>query len=505
MNDIPDLISQTKDLLFALDKYRESIEPISQLIHELIHLGKTFNKIEIKLNEYDVLLNLTPAFLEEGTICLSLLKETLGNIQAQINIYARHTENPDSISDKMWLLFNKSSVHTAFSNFASQIKGHCEHLLLNFLPILNTIINHSFDKEKISQPIHSLSVNDREKIANLILKDAHVMKLFLPKGASKSGNPSAPNTHEHPRADDVDSIDLNRQSSATRFLVNAKASIHQPHHEASDIKEEEELPTPDERISLNRLDSFSAFFGNRRPSLNSTSSNTKSSASRSNSITGLFFRNAAANQPPPAPETTSPGYVPPNPEETRRARANRASFTLPPSHGEFDVHSDYYHVKWFTVLPQIWRDHPNLTFGQIKYIYLSSKFFQYYHNDIYFLNSRTIEESNQLQAYLEGVEEIPIFKQEDYEFVAKLIVDDKNVSMKHLLQVLNTRYQGKREFSFILLLGSELFSTKSRTYESILLEAIHQFPAEEEIWPEGEINLEWTALHVIQKRHHQVK
>lgn len=62
-----------------------------------------------------------------------------------------------------------------------------------------------------------------------------------------------------------------------------------------------------------------------------------------------------------------------------------------------------------------------------------------------------MEEAGRLQLYLEMVEEIPIFKTPDYEFVAQAIHENKDLTMRGLIDKLNERFAEKREFNFLLV------------------------------------------------------
>ena len=54
-------------------------------------------------------------------------------------------------------------------------------------------------------------------------------------------------------------------------------------------------------------------------------------------------------------------------------------------------------------------------------------------------------------------------------------------------------------------MGSELFCTKVKASEQVLLDVVHQFPEEEAKWPIGDVNLDWTVLHAVQKKHEKSK
>eukprot|EP00599_Poterioochromonas_sp_BG-1_P002355 CAMPEP_0173148994 /NCGR_PEP_ID=MMETSP1105-20130129/10059_1 /TAXON_ID=2985 /ORGANISM="Ochromonas sp., Strain BG-1" /LENGTH=525 /DNA_ID=CAMNT_0014063771 /DNA_START=125 /DNA_END=1702 /DNA_ORIENTATION=- len=486
VNEVPELIQLTKDVIILLDKNKDNLEPIPALIHELMNFGKTFTKIDVKINEYEGMHNMTPAHLKEANSCLSLLRETLINIQTEVNQYADH-QRGDKLTDKIWMTFNKSTIISHFNNFTQQVKDHCNHLLTNFLPILNTVVSNA-DREKVEQSIHTLNATDKDRICAMIMKEQYIMKLYLPKGSTRSGTPnpiskaaspinvpredmiqlpkptpvspaSRTNAATPPPAGDAENITLKKQSSASRFLIDQKVSKASVHHEASDLKEEE-APQKDEKISVIRNLSFNLF----------------EKRSRSNSG---------------------------NP--TEGSKFVSAGSTAPKDDPDFDVLPDYYHIKWLSVLPQIWREFPKLTFGQIKYIYLSQNFFLYYHNDMYFVNKKTIEECYKLQRYLEGAREIACFTQDDFIFVANTIVQNSALLMKQLIPLLHQRFQGTREFTFLTLMGSELFCTNVPQSEQVLLDAVHKFPNEEAQWPVGDVNLDWTVLHAIQKKHQKVR
>ena len=432
MDEIPELIRFTKDLILSLDKYRSSIISVPNLIKELIHLGKTFNKIEVRMNEYPNVLNLTPAYLAEANSCLNLLRETLNTIQNQLNLYSSHADNTNRLRDKVWMTVNGSQMTHHFTNFANQIKSHADHILINFLPVLNTIINHS-EKGKVSRSVHHLGKHDRERICSMIMREGNIMKIFIPSGGQKMAPADEANVVH--KADDPSTVELDRQSNATRFLIGATPASGQAHHEASDMKEDlVENDAPDDHISFGRLESFSAAFGQRRTF--------NAGGGRSQSISAFFAPSAVKDAKEAAAATSPP--------------TDRDSFSKAPAgwkHTDFDTHLDYYHIKWFTVLPQVWAEFPDLTFGQIKYIYLTSNFFEYYHKDIYFINPKTIEEVYQLQLYMEAVEEVPKFAAEDYEYVAHLISENPKYSVKQLIHALNQRFKGRREFSFLVVSG----------------------------------------------------
>lgn len=437
VDEVPELIQLTKDVIVLLDRYKDNLEPIPALIQELMNFGKTFTKIDVKINEYDTMHFMTPTHLKEANACLSLLKETLLNIQREVNQYAEH-QKPDKLTNKVWMMFNQSTIVKNFVQFQYQVKEHCDHLLTNFLPILNTIVSSVTEKDKMAQSIHSLSATDKERICATIMKEQYIMKLYLPKGSSRSGAPhgmptKSPMTSEPPAAavdtiqitkqlasasvsgastpppgetsgksdKDPEMITLKKQSSASRFLIEQKASKSSVHHEASDLKEEEK--PKEEKISVIRNLSFNLFDKKSRNNSFSTVDGAKST-----------------------------GAGPKRHEDP-----------------EFDVLPDYYHIKWLSVLPQIWRDFPNLTFGQIKYIYLSQNFFLNYHNDMYFINNKTVDEVYKLQQTLENAKEIACFTQEDFEFVASTISGNQNLTMRQLIPLLHQRFQGTREFTFL--------------------------------------------------------
>jgi hypothetical protein len=92
-----------------------------------------------------------------------------------------------------------------------------------------------------------------------------------------------------------------------------------------------------------------------------------------------------------------------------------------------------------------------LTLGQVKYIYLTHAFFLHYHDDFNFINEKNIEECSKLQLYLEMTEEIPILKLPDYEFIAQSIHQNKDLTMRGLIDLLNARFTEKRSFNFLMV------------------------------------------------------
>lgn len=490
MNEVPELIQLTKDVIILLDDHKDQLDVIPGLIHELMNFGKTFTKIDVKINEYPDMQYMTPAHLKEANSCLSLLKETLLQIQREVNQYAEH-QKPDKLTNKIWMTFNRSQIISNFKKFQEQVKDHCDLLLTNFLPILSTIVSNVTDKDQVKQSMHSLSATDKSKICGLIMKEKYIMKLYVPKGsATRPGQSGVPTTSPIMTAtatppkvatgdpvsvtksatpnDSAEMITLKKQSSASRFLIEQKASKSSVHHEASDLKEEVVKPK-EEKISAIRNLSFNLFDAKKG----------SGSTSRSPSFSTI---DAVKGGGGGTPATQKPGEDP-----------------------EFDVLPDYYHIKWLSVLPVIWKDYPNLTFGQIKYIYLSQNFFSTYHNDMYFVNNKTVDEVYKLQQYLEAAREIACFTQEDFLFVAATISNNKDLTMRQLIPLLHERFQGTREFTFLTLMGSELFCTKVKASEQVLLDVVHQFPEEEAKWPIGDVNLDWTVLHAVQKKHEKSK
>jgi len=392
MEEINHLVALSKELILSLDQYRTHIEAVPELIKELNSIEKSFIKLDLKMTEDELVFNLNRNFMIEANSCLSLMRQTLMNLHKEVMIYGSH--NGDTFSDTVWNIFNKSQVNQRFHNFSKQIHDFSEHLLTDFLPILNTIITESFEREKIIRPLHTLSLQEKEKIRTLLFTDNSIVKLYFPKYPPEEGEGHAV---VHPD----------------------KQHQYGEHHG---------------RASL----------------------------------------------------------------EHRLSEGG-----IPASH--LEVVHDWYHVKWLQALPHIWSYFPELTLGQIKYIYLTHSFFVFHADDPTFINDMTIEQTKQLQLYLEMTEEIPVLKQPDYEFIASSVTQNKELTMKQLIELLNTRFSGKREFTFLMLLSCELFSTRSLSFEHILRAAIDAFPADEAQWPEGDIGLDWKVLHVIFRKHQMVE
>jgi hypothetical protein len=352
MEEINHLVALSKELILSLDQYRHNVEAVPALIKELNNIEKAFIKLDLKMTEDELVFNLNRNFMIEANGCLNLMRETLMNLHKEVIIYGSH--HGDTFSDSVWNMFNKTQVNHRFQNFAKQIHDFTEHLLTDFLPILNTIITESFEREKIIRPLHSLSVHDKEKIRTLLFTDNSIIKLYFPK----------------------QSLDETEAASSVDHKKGAE-----PSHRG--------------RASL----------------------------------------------------------------EHRLSEGG-----IPVQH--LDVVNDWYHVKWLQALPHIWSYFPELTLGQIKYIYLTHSFFLFHADDPTFINDKSIEQCSKLQLYLEMTEEIPVLKQPDYEFIATSIRENKELTMKQLIELLNKRFQGKREFNFLMvreklfaLFSSLLFSS----------------------------------------------
>lgn len=280
MDGINEIVAYSKELILTLDAFRGVIDSIPALQKALSGVEKTFIKIEMKMNDDELIYNLNKNFMAEVNTCLSLLKETLININTEANLFSSHRS--DSFTDTVWNLFNQGQVATRFANYTKQLGDLCDHLGVSFLPILNTIVTESFEREKITQRIRSLSPHDKEKIRSLLFSDNYIVKLYIPKPVE--GEETGDHRHLERRLS---------QGSATAFDL-----VHDYYH----LKVT--LPSPP--LSL-------------LPSLNP-----------------LLF-------------------------------------------------------QWLQVLPHIWQSYPELTMGQVKYIYLTHSFFRYY-------QARAIGQYNQISS-----------------------------------------------------------------------------------------------------------
>jgi dimeric dUTPase (all-alpha-NTP-PPase superfamily) len=382
--EVKDIIDFSKHLIIQLDVFREYNPIIKELQKSLTRIEKSFLELNLKINENDTLLSLNRIYMNEALDSIDSLRECLSSIMDQCKILESHhslgrQDVLTAVNELLWNFLNSASIMSTFEQFNLKINAYADHLLIAFLPILNDIINNSFEREKACQHIRTLTAHDKEKIRMLCMMDNHIMKVYVPKEAPI----------EPPKTTLITEQDISSYESPANAKSDGNTAVC------------------------------------RTPSSESVSDSTALLKVNSKEEGENDIRNTALF----------------------RRRLTRGS-----SISRYDIHHDYYHVRWLQVLSLIWNSgYPDLTLGQIKYIYLSNPFFLELCQDPYFVNDHSLTECSALQLYLESIEEIPALKQSDYEYVAELIHQNHLITMQELTQKLNERFIGKRVWNFLLV------------------------------------------------------